>query len=863
LSEAKAVIKISADATELKAGVASAVGELDKIRQEGEKPIKSGGKYAELSRHLKEIRTNAKDAQGGIQALAASQGMKALGDMASKVSATFGTMAKEIAEAGGHVDDMRRKLAATFDGAEVEPLLAKIRELGITPPFNDEAFLGAARTLQKFGVDVESNLERVGNIAAKTGQDITTVAETFGFVSKGGPEASRAVRTMAKQFGISGADLKEFGAIVDEAGKVLTETPAQADAAREALERIADSNFAGAMDAMASPIDELQGRMQILREELGGPWRDVQESAAAAMIPLVQGFTEGLTPGATEFVGVGVGVVGVLGDIAGGAIGTAAQIGQVATGMVSAAPAITKMTTAVKGIAAANSAALLSMGPLVLAGGAVIAMALAYADAVSKAAKAADDLANADAKFQASGTATSAGQIISTSAEELHKMGVTAQGARIKMIEIRRAMEGVTDPKVIEKLKAQVTALREKSAALAVLEDREKKAAEAASKPASEAAPDDKAERDRSAAEQKAESDKRRAEEKTERERVAAEQKAQRERDAAERKKEAEEKSAERKREAEAIKAEREKKAAEDKAQRERERVEAKKALDEQRRDREEARQAERQAAKADLQEQVRDVEDAARAKAQSAIDAEVAVRKGFDSSRPGGKESPMMSIEEAFSYGMQSPDGVARNNNSAMLGSQNRARTVEEGGKSLGASLSAAATAADALAAPLDTLGAAAGTVAGGFGALTSAAASAAAALSSVRGGGGGGAGGGGGDGDDLPPAPEGWTTDGRYSYAPGYGPKDAKPVADGGSGLDSEGYPVAQLPSLREMSAPQRPGAQPGGSTSVRSDVRQTVVVNGAANTEPQAQAVAREAAKLVEQQQQRKRLMAGPWR
>lgn len=46
-------------------------------------------------------------------------------------------------------------------------------------------------------------------------------------------------------------------------------------------------------------------------------------------------------------------------------------------------------------------------------------------------------------------------------------------------------------------------------------------------------------------------------------------------------------------------------------------------------------------------------------------------------------------------------------------------------------------------------------------------------------------------------------------------------------------------------------------------RSDVRQTVVVNGAANTEPQAQVVAREAAKLVEQQQQRKRLMAGPWR
>lgn len=267
----------------------------------------------------------------------------------------------------------------------------------------------------------------------------------------------------------------------------------------------------------------------------------------------------------------------------------------------------------------------------------------------------------------------------------------------------------------------------------------------------------------------------------------------------------------------------------------------------------------ERQRLLSGLRQEVSAVEDAEAQK-------DRARRRFRPEDRIGGENSPIMTVEEAFADVLPGMKGLQLGNTPSILGAKksadNARQQAEDELKTLGEAAQQTGKSLSELPPVQTEFGAAA--TAGGVSLreLAAAASQAAASLSSIAGGGAGAGGG----GEDLPPAPEGTTTDGRYSYAPGYGPKDAKPVADGG-------YPTTGYPGLeRRMPTPVEMGAvsprvvtqAPVRTNSMsRSDVRQTVVVNGAANTEPQAQVVAREAAKLVEQQQQRKRLMAGPWR
>lgn len=232
---------------------------------------------------------------------------------------------------------------------------------------------------------------------------------------------------------------------------------------------------------------------------------------------------------------------------------------------------------------------------------------------------------------------------------------------------------------------------------------------------------------------------------------------------------------------------------------------------------------------------------------------------------RIGGENSPIMTGEEAFADVLPGMKGLQLGNTPSILGAK---KDEDDSRKQAADSLQKLDEAAQETGQSMAELppvqaefGAAA--TAGGVSLreLAAAASQAAASLSSIAGGGAGGGG-----EEALPPAPEGTTTDGERSYAPGYGPEGARPVSDGG-------YPTTGYPGLeRRMPTPVEMGAvsprvvmqAPVRTSSMsRSEVRQTVIVNGAASTEPQAQAVAREAARLVEQQQDRKRLMAGPWR
>ncbi len=370
---AKAVIKIGADASELKTGVAEASAEVDKLQQRiTRKADTSLGRS--LATDLKEIKESARNVQttmGDVQ--------KAAGAAAQQ----FGAMASQFYSAGAEVEDLRRKLSATFTADQVGPLTEAIRELGATPPFSGEQFAQAAQTLQKFGVEgivTAENLTRIGNVAAATGNSVESLAQIWGNLARGGEDAKRSILALSKEFGISGRDLQQFGASVDAAGKLLVNTPAQADAARQALERLADSErFSGAMDRMAGGVQLLQAQLELFRQDGGRAMAQFADEAGGALARFLAGVREAAPPLA-EVIGMSTAVAGSMASAGSKALELGAQASMLAQGLGRAQIAVQSMGGTLAALTATASQARVAMMALATSpiGIALMAIAAGY-----------------------------------------------------------------------------------------------------------------------------------------------------------------------------------------------------------------------------------------------------------------------------------------------------------------------------------------------------------------------------------------------------------------------------------------------------------------------------------------------------
>ena len=217
------------------------------------------------------------------RALSAAAGTLLLG-----VGVGLASLASELKSAGDEAIQLKKTLDTTFDGAELDKLTEKIRVLGATPPFSEEQFTKAAKQLETFGKDVESNLERIGNVAAQTGGSFESIAESFAtFGIKA--EASNRLLEIAN---ISPKRLAEYGAVLDATGKKLDFTGENAAKAQQALEKLADSEFKGAMDQAVTATDQLKGSLLLLKQDAGIALAEFADSAAGAVLPLVEGLRD-------------------------------------------------------------------------------------------------------------------------------------------------------------------------------------------------------------------------------------------------------------------------------------------------------------------------------------------------------------------------------------------------------------------------------------------------------------------------------------------------------------------------------------------------------------------------------------------
>lgn len=281
--------------------------------------------------------------------------------------------------------------------------------------------------------------------------------------------------------------------------------------------------------------------------------------------------------------------------------------------------------------------------------------------------------------------------------------------------------------------------------------------------------------------------------------------------------------------------------------------------------------EAERQRVLQGLRKEVADVQQAEK-------DKQAARYAGERQARIGGEKSPILTPNEAFSYGLDLGSGVNLGDfatrEKAYYGSKDaRWASPEKDGsdywseaaKRVAKASESAGQGLDKIPPAADRVDVSATSLRDGFASLAASAVQAAAALSTVKGGGKSGGESGGGYGTGVP---EGTTTDGKQSFAPGAGPEGATPV-------DRSGYPVMPIlegyPGLmeRRMPTPVEMGAvspraamQPVVTPSRTVEQKNTFNI-APSSADPDIRTMEDAAARFMRRQERRQGLLAGGWR
>lgn len=577
--------KLIAETDQFEAGMRQAAAATEKFSTEAEKSL------GEVEKSIK-----------SLSWAEAGQGLQKLGNALKGAGADF-------ARAAGQADDLADSLKGAF-GDSADQVAAWSQQIGTAfGVFSAQQVGGAAVALEKFGVAGEQNLRRVADIAAGSGQSIESVALAFGKFEKFGD--SKSILALQKAVGATNTELAQFGAVLDSSGKILTDTPARADAARAAMESFLDDKFSGAMERQSDASARLAGEMELLKQQLGAGAHELKEQMAPALLDMVTAL-RGMSPELQGVVGLVTEFGGTALSGAGGAIEMAAHLktmGLSVAGLKGALAAIPGLLSGLAaGLVAVSGPALILIGTF----GALAVGLAAYTNELERANKAAQELLNTEVK-RLDGYAKNK-DLIGKNAEEIKKAG---KGLK----EVDALIAGLTDQ--LERGRAEglpqaqldKIAGRLKDARATRSELLKQQQGPVYNKP--EAGPEQKApkveesEKARVAREKKEQA----AAAKAERKRVADEKKRERERLAAQKRQEAKARS-------EAAKRERERKAAERKAERARTAAEReqKKAADKAAREAERARRESEKEAKKPTEAK----------KAAAAVAAEGASKPGF-----------------------------------------------------------------------------------------------------------------------------------------------------------------------------------------------------------------------------------------
>jgi hypothetical protein len=314
--------------------------------------VKVGAVSATTFQHLQRLNGAFASIRPAMDALESKGGEVAQGF--GQASLAFGSAATGLALLGGSIlktagefELLRGKLNAVLGDSEkaaasFDRAVAKAAQT----PFDVAGVVKATISLETFGVSAEENLDRVLNLGAAFG-DLDNATLAFAKAASGSLEGFESLRNT---YSISTAVLKQYGGAVDEQGQVMARTTKQIAQNREALQRIIDLKFSGAVEAQSKTLvgafSNLQDSVKNVAAGFGNtlvPAATTVAKTLSSALDVVNNLSTGMK---TTLVVAGVATTGLLG-MAAAATAVVAGLGLLAASVSSIVTGVEAMNLAV------------------------------------------------------------------------------------------------------------------------------------------------------------------------------------------------------------------------------------------------------------------------------------------------------------------------------------------------------------------------------------------------------------------------------------------------------------------------------------------------------------------------------------
>ena len=426
------------------------------------------------------------------------------------ISAGAGALALNLKTAGDFADGIADSLASAFTGDELDAITKKALELGALGIFTEAQFADAAKRLNTFGKDAEKNLQRVADVAAKTGASFDAVAEAlaqFGSNEKG-------TKALLKLTGLKPGDLEKYGAVLDSTGTKLDIAGKNGDLAVAAFEKLADIEFSGAFLAGTDGASQFSGGAEQMLGFLGIV--TAFEDLGGKIAPVIK-FFRSFSDETKGLVGLGVLTASIAAGF--GAIGIAGALA--ASSMLASVAAAGGFAVVGATLTAGIATLGITLAPVVGTLAAFTAAGLTAAAAAAglyKGISALNNLHTEDLKIQSELLATElerqayqkiAPKFYGKTAQELYDVGLTAMDAGKAIQGLQQQLQQAQDNDDLDgvgRIKGRIAEIQTAKDELTKLEERDRgrvAARDAAATPEAKAE-GEKARKEREAAEKAA-----------------------------------------------------------------------------------------------------------------------------------------------------------------------------------------------------------------------------------------------------------------------------------------------------------------------------------------------------------------------
>ena len=244
---------------------------------------------ASINETLGAARKRVKDLTGEITELAEKA---TIGFGAFAVGA--GLLVKSWTDAAGAMEQYRAKLTTVLkSSAEASQYLIDAVEIASKTPFDVKGVVDAYTMLTVYGQKASEIFPLVGNLAAGMSKDLGQTALSLAKALSGSYEGFERLRN---EYGITTVVLKRWGAEVDAQGQLVLGTTQGLEKTRNALIKIIETNFGGAMERQSKTwqgaMSNFGDSIEKLKVSLGNELAPTLTSITRGVTELIEGFNK-------------------------------------------------------------------------------------------------------------------------------------------------------------------------------------------------------------------------------------------------------------------------------------------------------------------------------------------------------------------------------------------------------------------------------------------------------------------------------------------------------------------------------------------------------------------------------------------